>query len=95
MCIHSVQVSAWGGYVFIINLVPLHVFLLLIMGRFSNRYVHTCTCMYIIMYVYVRVYLCVHQDMSVHVLAGTLYMDTCVYHAHVHVHVHISSAMWM
>lgn len=33
------QVSAWGGYVFIINLVPLHVFVLLLMGRFSNRYV--------------------------------------------------------
>jgi len=31
------QVSAWGGYVFIINLVPLHVFVLLLMGRFSSR----------------------------------------------------------
>lgn len=33
----SVQVSAWGGYVFIINLIPLHVFVLLLMGRFSHR----------------------------------------------------------
>ena len=33
-----VQVSAWGGYVFIINLVPLHIFALLLMGRFSHRY---------------------------------------------------------
>lgn len=33
----SMQVSAWGGYVFIINLIPLHVFALLLMGRFSNR----------------------------------------------------------
>ena len=32
-----VQVSAWGGYVFIINLIPLHVFVLLLMGRYSNR----------------------------------------------------------
>ena len=32
------MVSAWGGYVFIINLVPLHVFALLLMGRFSNRF---------------------------------------------------------
>ena len=32
-----VQVSAWGGYVFIINLIPLHVFILLLMGRYSNR----------------------------------------------------------
>ena len=31
------QVSAWGGYVFIINLIPLHVFVLLLMGRYSAR----------------------------------------------------------
>ncbi|GAU92188.1 hypothetical protein RvY_04301 [Ramazzottius varieornatus] len=31
------MVSAWGGYVFIINLIPLHVFALILMGRFSSR----------------------------------------------------------
>ena len=31
------MVSAWGGYVFIINLIPLHVFVLLIMGRYSRK----------------------------------------------------------
>lgn len=31
------MVSAWGGYVFIINLIPLHVFVLLVMGRYSPR----------------------------------------------------------
>ncbi|KAG0224026.1 oligosaccharyl transferase stt3 subunit [Actinomortierella wolfii] len=31
------MVSAWGGYVFITNLVPLHAFTLVLMGRFSNR----------------------------------------------------------
>lgn len=31
------MVSAWGGYVFIINLIPLHVFVLLCMGRYSPR----------------------------------------------------------
>uniref|UniRef100_A0A061QHW1 dolichyl-diphosphooligosaccharide--protein glycotransferase n=1 Tax=Cupiennius salei TaxID=6928 RepID=A0A061QHW1_CUPSA len=31
------MVSAWGGYVFIINLIPLHVFTLMLMGRFSNK----------------------------------------------------------
>lgn len=31
------MVSAWGGYVFIINLIPLHVFSLILMGRFSDR----------------------------------------------------------
>ncbi|KYR02575.1 oligosaccharyl transferase [Tieghemostelium lacteum] len=29
--------SAWGGYVFIINLIPLHALTLLITGRFSHR----------------------------------------------------------
>jgi len=31
------MVSAWGGYVFIINLIPLHVLVLLLMGRYSSR----------------------------------------------------------
>lgn len=31
------MVSAWGGYVFITNLIPLHVFVLILMGRYSNR----------------------------------------------------------
>jgi len=29
--------AAWGGYVFIINLIPLHAFTLILMGRFSTR----------------------------------------------------------
>ncbi|GAM28549.1 hypothetical protein SAMD00019534_117250 [Acytostelium subglobosum LB1] len=29
--------SAWGGYVFIINLIPLHVLTLLLTGRYSHR----------------------------------------------------------
>lgn len=38
------MVSAWGGYIFIINLIPLHVLTLLITGRFSSRlYVAYCT----------------------------------------------------
>ncbi|EPS37270.1 hypothetical protein H072_9072 [Dactylellina haptotyla CBS 200.50] len=31
------MVSAWGGYVFITNLIPLHVFVLILMGRYSGR----------------------------------------------------------
>jgi dolichyl-diphosphooligosaccharide--protein glycosyltransferase len=31
------MVASWGGYVFIINLVPLHAFTLILMGRFSTR----------------------------------------------------------
>eukprot|EP01136_Pigoraptor_vietnamica_P013961 Opistho-1_new@55557 len=31
------MVAAWGGYVFIINLIPLHAFVLLLMGRYSSR----------------------------------------------------------
>eukprot|EP01100_Stratorugosa_tubuloviscum_P015335 TRINITY_DN8745_c0_g1_i1.p1 TRINITY_DN8745_c0_g1~~TRINITY_DN8745_c0_g1_i1.p1 ORF type:complete len:722 (+),score=330.85 TRINITY_DN8745_c0_g1_i1:40-2205(+) len=38
------MVAAWGGYVFIINLIPLHVIVLLISGRYSNRlYIAYCT----------------------------------------------------
>ncbi|XP_060869688.1 dolichyl-diphosphooligosaccharide--protein glycosyltransferase subunit STT3B [Metopolophium dirhodum] len=42
------MVSAWGGYVFIINLIPLHVFLLLIMGRYSYRLFTSYTVFYIL-----------------------------------------------
>lgn len=42
------MVSAWGGYVFIINMIPLHVLILLLMGRYTNRlYVAYCT-MYVL-----------------------------------------------
>lgn len=42
VCWH--QVSSWGGYVFLINLIPLHVLVLMLTGRFSHRiYVAYCT----------------------------------------------------
>lgn len=31
------MVSAWGGYVFITNLIPLHIFILILMGRYNNK----------------------------------------------------------
>ena len=31
------MVAAWGGYVFITNMIPLHAFVLVLMGRFSER----------------------------------------------------------
>ncbi|KAF8308339.1 oligosaccharyl transferase STT3 subunit [Clavulina sp. PMI_390] len=31
------MVAAWGGYVFITNMIPLHALVLTLMGRFSNR----------------------------------------------------------
>lgn len=31
------MVGAWGGYVFIINIIPLHVLVLLLMGRYTTR----------------------------------------------------------
>lgn len=38
------MVSSWGGYVFLINLIPLHVLALMFTGRFSHRvYVSYCT----------------------------------------------------
>lgn len=42
------MVSAWGGYVFIINLIPLHVFVLLLMGRYSPRLLTSYTTFYIL-----------------------------------------------
>merc|ERR1719322_2262823 len=32
------MVSSWGGYVFLINLIPLHVLILMIAGRFTHRH---------------------------------------------------------
>jgi len=38
------MVSAWGGYIFIINLIPLYTLIMLISGRFSARlYIAYCT----------------------------------------------------
>lgn len=31
------MVSSWGGYVFLLNTIPLHVLALMISGRFSHR----------------------------------------------------------
>lgn len=31
------MVSAWGGYVFITNLIPFHIFLLILMGRYTSK----------------------------------------------------------
>ncbi|TMW45423.1 hypothetical protein DOY81_009497 [Sarcophaga bullata] len=42
------MVSAWGGYVFIINLIPLHVFVLLLMGRYSPRILTSYSTFYIL-----------------------------------------------
>eukprot|EP01134_Creolimax_fragrantissima_P008257 CFRG8257T1 len=42
--VYFYMVSAWGGYVFITNLIPLHVLTLLLMGRYTSRvYVSYCT----------------------------------------------------
>jgi dolichyl-diphosphooligosaccharide--protein glycosyltransferase len=38
------MVSAWGGYVFITNMIPLHIFILILMGRFDYKlYTSYCT----------------------------------------------------
>ncbi|KAJ3157567.1 oligosaccharyl transferase stt3 subunit [Geranomyces michiganensis] len=42
------MVSAWGGYVFITNLIPLHVFALILMGRYSPRLYISYSTFYII-----------------------------------------------
>lgn len=40
--------AAWGGYIFIINLIPLHAFVLLITGRNSARLYVAYTTTYIL-----------------------------------------------
>ncbi|KAN0047997.1 hypothetical protein ACTA71_002388 [Dictyostelium dimigraforme] len=40
--------SAWGGYVFIINLIPLHAFFLLLTGRYSHRLYIAYSTMFVI-----------------------------------------------
>lgn len=42
------MVSAWGGYVFIINLLPLYVLVLLVTGRYSQRLYVAYNCMYVL-----------------------------------------------
>uniref|UniRef100_A0A0V0JAZ8 dolichyl-diphosphooligosaccharide--protein glycotransferase n=2 Tax=Schistocephalus solidus TaxID=70667 RepID=A0A0V0JAZ8_SCHSO len=42
------MVSAWGGYVFIINLIPLHVFVLILTQRYSTRIYVAYTSFYIL-----------------------------------------------
>ncbi|KAL5993439.1 Dolichyl-diphosphooligosaccharide--protein glycosyltransferase subunit stt3b [Asimina triloba] len=42
------MVSAWGGYVFIINLLPLYVLVLLLTGRYSMRLYVAYNCMYVV-----------------------------------------------
>lgn len=42
------MVSAWGGYVFITNLIPLHVFILILMGRYDAKLYSSYTTWYAI-----------------------------------------------
>lgn len=45
---YGYMVSAWGGYVFITNLLPLHAFVLLCMGRYSPRLYVSYTTWYVL-----------------------------------------------
>merc|ERR1719193_1103557 len=41
---YAYMVAAWGGYIFITNLIPLHVFFLTLCGRYSHRlYIAYCS----------------------------------------------------
>ncbi|XP_076065049.1 catalytic subunit 3A of the oligosaccharyltransferase complex [Oratosquilla oratoria] len=42
------MVSSWGGYVFLINIIPLHVLVLMITGRFSHRVYVAYSSLYVI-----------------------------------------------
>ncbi|KAF2806831.1 oligosaccharyl transferase stt3 subunit [Mytilinidion resinicola] len=45
---YGYMVSAWGGYVFITNLLPLHAFVLICMGRYSPRLYVSYTSWYVL-----------------------------------------------
>uniref|UniRef100_A0A2P2HXG9 Dolichyl-diphosphooligosaccharide--protein glycosyltransferase subunit STT3A n=1 Tax=Hirondellea gigas TaxID=1518452 RepID=A0A2P2HXG9_9CRUS len=42
------MVSSWGGYVFLINIIPMHVLVLMVTGRFSHRIYVAYSTLYII-----------------------------------------------
>lgn len=42
------MVSSWGGYVFLINIIPLHVLVLMVTGRFSHRLYVAYSTLYVI-----------------------------------------------
>ena len=42
------MVSSWGGYVFLINLIPMHVFTLMICGRYNHRVYVAYSTVYVI-----------------------------------------------
>merc|ERR1719259_328705 len=42
------MVSSWGGYVFLINIIPLHVLVLMLTGRFSHRIYVAYSTLYVI-----------------------------------------------
>jgi dolichyl-diphosphooligosaccharide--protein glycosyltransferase len=42
------MVSAWGGYVFIINLIPLHVLALMLMGRYTHKHYVSYSTFYVL-----------------------------------------------
>ncbi|ROT83643.1 dolichyl-diphosphooligosaccharide--protein glycosyltransferase subunit STT3A-like [Penaeus monodon] len=42
------MVSSWGGYVFLINIIPLHVLTLMVTGRFSHRVYVAYSTLYVI-----------------------------------------------
>jgi len=45
---YTCMVATWGGYIFVLNLIGLHAFLLVILGRFSNKLYWSYTLWYIV-----------------------------------------------
>uniref|UniRef100_A0A5K4F9E4 Dolichyl-diphosphooligosaccharide--protein glycosyltransferase subunit STT3A n=1 Tax=Schistosoma mansoni TaxID=6183 RepID=A0A5K4F9E4_SCHMA len=42
------MVSSWGGYVFLINIIPIHVLILMLTGRFSSRVYSAYSTVYVL-----------------------------------------------
>ena len=45
---YTCMVASWGGYIFVVNMIGLHAFCLILLGRFSNKLYSAYTLWYII-----------------------------------------------
>lgn len=45
---YTAMVASWGGYIFVVNMIGLHAFVLICLGRFSNKLYSAYTLWYIV-----------------------------------------------
>jgi hypothetical protein len=60
------QVCSWGGYTFIINLIPMHVLMCIVTGRFSSRLCIVYAPLVSIHCIHCTCYVCGKKKMNMH-----------------------------